>query len=258
MDSNSNPNSHSHGDEKTEPSANPPVSQPYLERTDDGVRCEVCGNAAATVKDVDHDCIYSNDLVADGGEVQETPPEGPAERYAKVDVIAPDGSVEDSVKVQFDYEQPLGIDPMEWAKKGYFASEYALELVYLHVGDDHYTTREDSSSQDTEPLPESSIELLQDIKNTPVDSLIRVETDTDQFNGRVFSVNSSVFDDRESYRLSIETEFFGSPFTTAEIHIDHFDEEKDDLIRFNKIGHNESGDRIVRHAGDLHSITVLE
>lgn len=239
------------------------VSQPYLEATDDGVRCQVCGNEAASVQQLDHDCIYANDLVADGGSPQqetteETPTDSPVTRYAKVNVIAPDGSVEDSVKVQFDYEQPLGIDPMEWEREGYFASDYSLELVYLHAGDDHYTTRGDEPTEQSDPLPESNVELFQDVKNTPVDSRVQIETATDQFNGRVFTVNSSMFNGRESYRLSIETEFFGPPFTTAEIHIDHFDEDKEDLVRLNKIGHNDAGDRIIRHAGDLRGISVLE
>lgn len=43
----------------------------YAERvaTDDGdevVRCTVCGNTAASLPDLEHDCIYQNDLVADG------------------------------------------------------------------------------------------------------------------------------------------------------------------------------------------------
>lgn len=60
------------------------------------------------------------------------------ERYAKVNVIAPDGSVEDSVKVQFGYEQSLGIDPLEWTEKGYFGNEYKLELVYIVADGKHY------------------------------------------------------------------------------------------------------------------------
>lgn len=61
------------------------------------------------------------------------------DRHAKVRVIAPDGSVVDSVKVRFDHEQPIGIDPLEWTEKGYFGNEYKLELVYLHADGDHYT-----------------------------------------------------------------------------------------------------------------------
>lgn len=43
----------------------------YAERvsTDDGdevVRCTVCGNTAASLPDLEHECIYQNDLVADG------------------------------------------------------------------------------------------------------------------------------------------------------------------------------------------------
>lgn len=37
----------------------------YAERTDDGkVRCTVCENTAVSLAELDHDCIYSNDLVA--------------------------------------------------------------------------------------------------------------------------------------------------------------------------------------------------
>lgn len=40
---------------------------PYAEQTQDGVRCSVCKNEAASLKALTHDCIYANDLVADGG-----------------------------------------------------------------------------------------------------------------------------------------------------------------------------------------------
>lgn len=46
----------------------------YAERTTvDGetvVRCTVCEAEASELSDLDHDCIYSNDLVADGGQIE--------------------------------------------------------------------------------------------------------------------------------------------------------------------------------------------
>lgn len=60
------------------------------------------------------------------------------ERYATVDVIAPDGSTEDTVKVQFDHEQPIGIDPLDWSGEGYFASDYHLELRYIVIDGTQY------------------------------------------------------------------------------------------------------------------------
>lgn len=56
---------------------------------------------------------------------------GDSERYAKVAVVAPDGSVEDAVKVQFGYDQPLGIDPLEHEKEGRWPNDYKLRLRYL-------------------------------------------------------------------------------------------------------------------------------
>lgn len=55
------------------------------------------------------------------------------ERYAKVNVVAPDGSIEDSVKVTFGHEQPLGIDPLKHDAKRRWADEYKLELVHIVV-----------------------------------------------------------------------------------------------------------------------------
>ena len=59
--------------------------------------------------------------------------------HAKVKVIAPDGSVEDRVKVQFDYEQPLGIDPLEHQSGGEWPSDYKLELIYIRVNGETIT-----------------------------------------------------------------------------------------------------------------------
>lgn len=64
------------------------------------------------------------------------------ERYAVVDVIAPDGSNEDTVKVQFDYEQPLGIDPLAHSKEGRFPSDYSLELRYIVIDGTQYLADE--------------------------------------------------------------------------------------------------------------------
>ena len=67
------------------------------------------------------------------------------ERYGIVDVIAPDGSVEDTVKVQFDYEQPLGIDPLKHSENGRFPSDYYLELRYIVVDGTQYLADETRS-----------------------------------------------------------------------------------------------------------------
>ena len=62
--------------------------------------------------------------------------------HAKVNVVAPDGTVEDSVKVQFDYEQPVGIEPLSHVDGSYFPSDYSLELVYIHVDGKHITAND--------------------------------------------------------------------------------------------------------------------
>lgn len=64
------------------------------------------------------------------------------ERYALVEVIAPDGSTEDVVKVTFGYEQPLGIDPLRWMGDGHFPSDYKLELRYLVIDGTQYLADE--------------------------------------------------------------------------------------------------------------------
>lgn len=73
--------------------------------------------------------------------------ESTTDRYAKVDVIAPNGTVEDSVKVQFDREQLIGIDPMAHADLGVKKDEYRLQLRYIVVDDVHYLAGEER------PLP---------------------------------------------------------------------------------------------------------
>lgn len=59
--------------------------------------------------------------------------EAPRDRYAKVDVIAPDGSREDSVKVRFDNEQLIGINPLEHQDLGVNYNKYRLKLRYIVI-----------------------------------------------------------------------------------------------------------------------------
>lgn len=60
------------------------------------------------------------------------------ERYAKVDVIAPDGSLADSVKVRFDRKQLIDIDPMDHVDLGVKKDEYRLLLRYIVVDGKQY------------------------------------------------------------------------------------------------------------------------
>lgn len=65
------------------------------------------------------------------------------ERYAKVDVIAPDGSLADSVKVQFDYKQLIDINPMEHDDLGLKRDEYRLVLKYIVIDGKQYLKGEE-------------------------------------------------------------------------------------------------------------------
>lgn len=78
--------------------------------------------------------------------VRKTEPMAESIPHAKVDVIAPDGTIEDSVIVRFGYKQPLGIDPTEWMERGYFGDEYKLELVYVSTGNKFITERTESQN----------------------------------------------------------------------------------------------------------------
>jgi len=65
------------------------------------------------------------------------------ERYAKVDVIAPDGSIEDSVKVRFDRKQLIDIDPMDHVDLGVKKDEYRLMLKYIMIDGTRYLKDEE-------------------------------------------------------------------------------------------------------------------
>ena len=65
------------------------------------------------------------------------------ERYAKIDVIAPDGSLADSVKVEFDRKQLIDIDPMEHVDLGVKQNEYRLMLKYIMVDGTRYLKDEE-------------------------------------------------------------------------------------------------------------------
>lgn len=66
------------------------------------------------------------------------------ERYAKVDVIAPDGSREDSVKVQFGREQLIGIDPEKHEGLGVRHNEYRLKLRHIVIDGERHLSAETS------------------------------------------------------------------------------------------------------------------
>lgn len=68
--------------------------------------------------------------------------DGEHERYAKVDVIAPDGSLADSVKVEFDRKQLIDIDPMEHVDLGVKKDEYRLLLKYVVIDGTQYLKEE--------------------------------------------------------------------------------------------------------------------
>jgi len=68
------------------------------------------------------------------------------DRYAKVDVIAPDGSLADSVKVRFDRKQLIDIDPMEHVDLGVKKDEYRLMLRYIVVDGEQYLKEEQSDA----------------------------------------------------------------------------------------------------------------
>lgn len=56
--------------------------------------------------------------------------------YALVEVIAPDGDIADKVKVDFDREQPIDIEPLVHQKEGRFPSEYKLRLSQVYADGD--------------------------------------------------------------------------------------------------------------------------
>lgn len=69
------------------------------------------------------------------------------ERYALIEVIAPDGVIEDTVKVQFGYEQPLGIGPLKHAEEGRFPDDYKLQLKHLVIDGTRYLAKDNAPSE---------------------------------------------------------------------------------------------------------------
>ncbi|NHN50002.1 hypothetical protein G9464_20755 [Halostella sp. JP-L12] len=67
----------------------PPYAEP-IDKDDEcrWVRCTVCGNEAPNLSLLEHDCIYSNDLVADGGtEITSTEQSGVEAYEEKMDEL---------------------------------------------------------------------------------------------------------------------------------------------------------------------------